>query len=81
MDQLQARQGAFKSRNKFAPEEVRRRRETQQVEIRKQKKEEANQKRRNFIPSLGDSEDEETSPTNNSVRNVAAQFIRSNSFL
>lgn len=35
-----ARRNAFKARNQFIPGEVRRRRETDQVEIRKQKKEE-----------------------------------------
>jgi hypothetical protein len=38
----------YKSRSHFAPEEVRRRRETAQVEIRKQKKEENLSKRRNL---------------------------------
>ncbi|CEI88676.1 Putative Importin subunit alpha [Rhizopus microsporus] len=42
------RRGAYKERSRFKPEEVRRRRENAQVEIRKQKKEENLAKRRNF---------------------------------
>ncbi|KAI8145733.1 armadillo-type protein [Fennellomyces sp. T-0311] len=44
----EGRRNAFKARNQFKPEEVRRRRETAQVEIRKQKKEENLAKRRNL---------------------------------
>ncbi|KAI9257156.1 armadillo-type protein [Phascolomyces articulosus] len=44
----EARRDQFKARGHFKPEEVRRRRETAQVEIRKQKKEENLAKRRNF---------------------------------
>ncbi|KAI7860797.1 armadillo-type protein [Circinella umbellata] len=44
----EGRRGAFKARGHFKPEEVRRRRETAQVEIRKQKKEENLAKRRNL---------------------------------
>jgi len=42
------RRNAYKERSRFKPEEVRRRRENAQVEIRKQKKEENLAKRRNF---------------------------------
>lgn len=54
------RRNAFKARNQFKPEEVRRRRETAQVEIRKQKKAENLAKRRNFNASnlTQDSDDE-----------------------
>lgn len=40
------RRTQFKARNQFRPEELRRRREEQQVEIRKQKREENLSKRR-----------------------------------
>lgn len=54
------RRSAYKARSHFKPEEVRRRRETAQVEIRKQKKEENLAKRRNFnIETLPDDSDEE----------------------
>jgi oligoendopeptidase F len=54
------RRNAFKARNQFKPEEVRRRRETAQVEIRKQKKAENLAKRRNFNATnlTQDSDDE-----------------------
>ena len=49
MDQhCDIRRNAYKERSRFKPEEVRRRRENAQVEIRKQKKEENLAKRRNF---------------------------------
>ena len=56
------RRNNYKARNQFKPEEVRRRRETAQVEIRKQKKEENLAKRRNFnVESLpADSDDEDS---------------------
>jgi hypothetical protein len=55
-----SRQDAFKARGHFKPEEVRRRRETAQVEIRKQKKEENLAKRRNFnAQDYEDDSDEE----------------------
>ncbi|CAO3673331.1 unnamed protein product [Umbelopsis vinacea] len=44
----EGRRNAFKSKGVFKPEELRRRREAQQVEIRKQKREENLTKRRNF---------------------------------
>lgn len=44
----EGRRNAFKSKGVFKPEEIRRRREAQQVEIRKQKREENLTKRRNF---------------------------------
>ncbi|KAI9311423.1 armadillo-type protein [Dichotomocladium elegans] len=54
------RRNAYKARSHFKPEEVRRRRETAQVEIRKQKKEENLAKRRNFnIETLPDESDDE----------------------
>ena len=42
------RRTAFKARNTFKPDELRRRREEQQVEIRKAKREEQQAKRRNI---------------------------------
>ena len=48
------RRQAYKSKNLFKGDELRRRREEQQVEIRKQKKEENLAKRRNLIPAPGD---------------------------
>ena len=42
------RRQAYKGKNLFKPDELRRRREEQQVEIRKQKKEENLAKRRNL---------------------------------
>ncbi|KAI8875694.1 ARM repeat-containing protein [Backusella circina FSU 941] len=61
MDSASSRQDTFKARGHFKPEEVRRRRETAQVEIRKQKKEENLAKRRNFNAQEfeDDSEDED----------------------
>ncbi|KAI8335359.1 putative importin alpha subunit [Chlamydoabsidia padenii] len=58
------RRNAFKARNQFKPEEVRRRRETAQVEIRKQKKAENLAKRRNFnVSNLDEDSDEELDVT------------------
>ncbi|KAI9498606.1 armadillo-type protein [Zychaea mexicana] len=56
----EGRRNAYKARSHFKPEEVRRRRETAQVEIRKQKKEENLAKRRNLkIENLeADSDDD-----------------------
>lgn len=45
---LDLRKSAYKARSHFKPEEVRRRRETTQVEIRKQKREQNLAKRRNL---------------------------------
>ncbi|KAG0176623.1 Importin alpha subunit (Karyopherin alpha subunit) (Serine-rich RNA polymerase I suppressor protein) [Apophysomyces sp. BC1034] len=64
MDSLSdLRSNAFKSRSRFKPEEVRRRRENAQVEIRKQKKEENLAKRRTLnaqsLPDNEDSDDED----------------------
>ncbi|KAI9243958.1 armadillo-type protein [Sporodiniella umbellata] len=55
------RRGAYKERDRFKPEELRRRRGEAQVEIRKQKKEENLSKRRNFnLQELGPDSDDET---------------------
>lgn len=64
------RRNAYKSRSHFKPEEVRRRRETAQVEIRKQKKEENLAKRRNLkdAPLDEDSDDEIDVGTDSQVR-------------
>ncbi|KAI9322845.1 armadillo-type protein [Dichotomocladium elegans] len=54
------RRNAYKARSHFKPEEVRRRRETAQVELRKQKKEENLAKRRNLkIESLAEDSDDD----------------------
>lgn len=45
----------FKAKNAFKPDELRRRREEQQVEIRKAKREEALAKKRNINNRLGES--------------------------
>lgn len=60
MEQFDQRRNAFKARGQFQQDEVRRRREKTQVQIRKQKKEENLAKRRNFVhlPEDNDSEDE-----------------------
>lgn len=47
------RRTQFKARNQFKPDELRRRREEQQVEIRKQKREENLAKRRGIQTSDG----------------------------
>jgi hypothetical protein len=49
---------AYKNKG-LKPDELRRRREDQQVEIRRQKREENISKRRNFLPSTGADSDEE----------------------
>ncbi|KAI7897606.1 armadillo-type protein [Cokeromyces recurvatus] len=60
MDPNDFRRSAYKERSRFKPEEIRRRRENAQVEIRKQKKEENLAKRRNFNAQMlsQDSDDE-----------------------
>ncbi|AWU77285.1 importin subunit alpha [Pichia kudriavzevii] len=62
------RKANFKNKNRFQADEVRRRRETQQVELRKQKREEMLSKRRNFtgnehISGLPESDDEDAAST------------------
>lgn len=51
----------FKNKSRFTADELRRRRDTQQVELRKAKRDEVLAKRRNFVPPTAgdDSEDEE----------------------
>jgi hypothetical protein len=50
---------AYKNKGGLKQDDLRRRREEQQVEIRRQKREENISKRRNFLPSTGvDSDDE-----------------------
>ncbi|CAB4253882.1 similar to Saccharomyces cerevisiae YNL189W SRP1 Karyopherin alpha homolog [Maudiozyma barnettii] len=51
----------FKNKSRFTADELRRRRDTQQVELRKAKRDEVLAKRRNFVPPTEgeDSEDEE----------------------
>lgn len=50
---------AYKAKGALKQDDLRRRREEQQVEIRRQKREENISKRRNFIPSSGPDSDEE----------------------
>ena len=54
----------FKNKAGFKQDELRRRREEQQVEIRRQKREENITKRRNFLPSTGTDSDDEASTSN-----------------
>ncbi|GFZ42343.1 Serine-rich RNA polymerase I suppressor protein [Saitozyma sp. JCM 24511] len=51
---LEHRRANFKGKTQFSAQELRRRREEQQVEIRKQKREESIAKRRNFQPAAAD---------------------------
>ncbi|TRM60263.1 armadillo-type protein [Schizophyllum amplum] len=56
---MKARRDAYKPKGALKADDLRRRREEQQVEIRRQKREENISKRRNFLPSTGaDSDDE-----------------------
>ena len=50
---------AYKSKGGLKQDDLRRRREEQQVEIRRQKREENISKRRNFLPSAGNDSDED----------------------
>lgn len=56
----------FKNKGRFTADELRRRRDTQQVELRKAKRDEALAKRRNFVPTTSgaDSEDEDEDTVN-----------------
>ncbi|KAF9022934.1 importin alpha protein [Hymenopellis radicata] len=56
---MKARREAYKAKGALKQDDLRRRREEQQVEIRRQKREENISKRRNFIPSSGPDSDEE----------------------
>jgi len=58
--QVSSRRNAYKSRGLFGTDELRKRREEVQVELRRQKRDEAVAKRRNLVVSsdLGDSDDE-----------------------
>ena len=51
---------AYKGKAGLKTDELRRRREEQQVEIRRQKREENISKRRNFLPASGADSDEES---------------------
>ncbi|KAF6766120.1 importin alpha protein [Ephemerocybe angulata] len=57
---MKARREAYKTKGVLKQDDLRRRREEQQVEIRRQKREENISKRRNFLPSAGADSDEET---------------------
>lgn len=54
----------FKAKGSFKGDDLRRRREEQQVEIRRQKREENISKRRNFVPSAGPDSDDEVGLSN-----------------
>ncbi|KAK0232998.1 armadillo-type protein [Armillaria fumosa] len=58
---MKARRDAYKAKGALKQDDLRRRREEQQVEIRRQKREENISKRRNFVPSTGADSDEEVS--------------------
>ncbi|KAI3403301.1 SRP1 [Candida oxycetoniae] len=64
----------FKNKSRFQSDELRRRRETHQVDLRKQKREEVLAKRRNFQHEANDSEDEDD--FNLSVNNDENQFYQ-----
>lgn len=85
----------FKNKGRFTADELRRRRDTQQIELRKAKRDEALAKRRNFVPPAGangttldsDSEDEDTMNADqefyNQLQNelpLMIQQIQSNDF-
>lgn len=79
------RRTQFKARSTFKPEELRRRREEQQVEIRKAKREENLAKRRGLATdgthlgaSLGAApdSDDDTPPTESQVRKVVSHMFR-----
>lgn len=60
------RRTTFKNKGRFQSDELRRRRETHQVDLRKQKREEVLSKRRNFVNTeANDSEDEDEYQNNN----------------
>ncbi|GAB5590268.1 Importin subunit alpha-1 [Umbelopsis nana] len=67
----EGRRNAFKSKGVFKPEELRRRREAQQVEIRKQKREENLTKRRNFNPNEFSEDSEDDIDINNTDSQLA----------
>ncbi|KAK6202252.1 importin alpha subunit [Scheffersomyces amazonensis] len=54
----------FKNKGRFQNDELRRRRETHQVDLRKQKREEVLAKRRNYLNEANDSEEEDEDTTN-----------------
>jgi hypothetical protein len=56
-----SRSAAYKAKGAFKQDDRRRIREEQQVEIRRQKREENISKRRNFLPSSGQDSDEDIS--------------------
>ncbi|KZS96185.1 ARM repeat-containing protein [Sistotremastrum niveocremeum HHB9708] len=58
------RRSNYKAKGAVKPDDLRRRREEAQVEIRRQKREENISKRRNFLPSTGPDSDEEGPSTN-----------------
>lgn len=78
------RRTQFKAKNTFKPEELRRRREEQQVEIRKAKREENLAKRRGLGTgenrpgaSLGAApdSDDDTAPTESQVRSFLSRWL------
>ncbi|RUS23556.1 hypothetical protein BC938DRAFT_474958, partial [Jimgerdemannia flammicorona] len=80
MDKIpEHRRNNFKTKGLFKQDEVRRRREAQNVEIRKQKREESLAKRRNLVPGGGSSpnSDDEglSSPMNAQLQEMLPQMI------
>lgn len=77
------RRNQFKAKNAFKPDELRRRREEQQVEIRKNKREENLAKRRGLGPGPGHGSalgaapdsDDEAAPTESQVRFAFINYI------
>jgi len=61
---MEHRRQTFKNKGTFKGDDLRRRREEQQVEIRRQKREENISKRRNFVPSTGPDSDEDAGGSN-----------------
>ncbi|KAI8390364.1 armadillo-type protein [Blakeslea trispora] len=71
------RRNTFKERSRFKPEEIRRRRENAQVEIRKQKKEENLAKRRNYDAQANDSDDDlDTSPQDDQLMSNLPELVQ-----
>jgi hypothetical protein len=71
------RRNTYKERSRFKPEEVRRRRENIQVEIRKQKKEENLAKRRNFnaAQDFEDSDEDDLETVNQEAQVIYIYMI------
>lgn len=65
----------FKNKGRFNPDELRRRRETQSVELRKAKRDETLAKRRNFnVSNANDSDDEDDAKKNDDDSSFLSQL-------